>query len=127
MGQQVCAGAMLTCSFGMAPSSLVVIRSNNLSGPGPAANVMDKNPMVNILPFGACTSLGNPSVAAATAAAAGVLTPMPCFPCTVAPWLPGKPAVLVAGMPALDNASKLMCMWGGVIQITVPGQFKELL
>lgn len=117
----------MACMFGMAPSTLVVLRPNNLSGPGPAANIMDKNPMVNILPFGACTSLANPSVAAATAAALGVLTPMPCIPATVAPWAPGKPKVLVAGMPALDNLSKLMCMWGGMIQILVPGQITEIL
>jgi hypothetical protein len=26
-------------------------------------------------------------------------------------------------MPALDDQSKLMCMWGGVIQINMAGQF----
>jgi hypothetical protein len=30
--------------------------------------------------------------------------------------------VLVKNMPALNDSSKLMCMWGGVIQITSPGQ-----
>lgn len=127
MGLQVCGGATLMCMFGTAPTTLVVIRPNNLSGPGGAANIMDKNPLVNVPPFGACTSLGNPSVAAATAAALGVLTPMPCIPATVSPWMPGKPNVLVAGMPALDSMSKLICMWGGVIQVTVPGQLKEVL
>jgi len=32
---------------------------------------------------------------------------------------------LLGGKPALDNTCQLMCMWGGVIQVTVPGQFTE--
>jgi Domain of unknown function (DUF4280) len=78
--------------------------------------------MVNIMPFGMCTSVANPEVAAATAAALGVLTPMPCIPATVAPWAPGAPTVAYGKMPALDNTSKCMCMWAGVISITFPGQ-----
>lgn len=125
MGMQVCMGAMATCSFGTAPSSLVVIRPNILAGTMPAANIMDHAPLANILPFGTCTSLANPTVAAATAAALGVLTPMPCIPATPAPWLPGKPKILVGNLPALDSDSKLMCMWAGVIAFSTPGQFKE--
>jgi hypothetical protein len=30
--------------------------------------------------------------------------------------------VLVANMPALNNSSKCMCNWGGVISIAFPGQ-----
>ena len=60
---------------------------------------MDNKPFVNILPFGMCMSLANPMVAAATAAALGALTPMPCIPVTPAPWVPGSPTVLVGGMP----------------------------
>jgi hypothetical protein len=26
-------------------------------------------------------------------------------------------------MPVLTNESKCMCMWGGVIQVMLPGQF----
>jgi hypothetical protein len=35
--------------------------------------------------------------------------------------VPGSPTVLIGNMPALNNSSKLMCMWGGVIQILNPG------
>jgi hypothetical protein len=52
----------------------------------------------------------------------GVLTPMPCVPNTPAPWAPGAPTVLLANQPALNNTSKLMCVWAGVIQVAVPGQ-----
>jgi hypothetical protein len=115
-------GAMLQCSFGVAPSSLVVLPLNRtITGP-PDANIMDNKPMLNILPFGMCSSPANPTVAAATAAALGVLTPMPCVPVTPAPWVPGSPTVLIANMPALNNTSKLMCAYGGVIQIVGPGQ-----
>jgi len=122
MGIQVCMGATLKCSFGMAPSTLVVLPQNRVLTQTPAANIMDNKPMVNILPFGLCQSLANPAVAAATAAAMGALTPMPCVPVTPAPWIVGAPTVLIGNMPALNNSSKLMCAWGGVIEVVNPGQ-----
>jgi hypothetical protein len=88
----------------------------------PAANIMDGKPMVNVATFGMCNSPSNPTVAAATAAALGVLTPMPCVPVTPAPWAPGSATVMLANMPVLDSTSKLNCTWGGVIQIVVPGE-----
>lgn len=122
MGNVVCAGAMLQCSFGMAPSSLMVLPANRTLTSTPIANIMDNKPMLNILPFGMCQSMANPTVAAATAAAMGALTPMPCIPMTSAPWVPGSPTVLVANMPALNDSSKCICNWGGVISINNPGQ-----
>ena len=124
MSMQVITGAMLKCSFGLAPSALQVLPVNRVMAGGmPAANIMDNIPMVNILPFGMCSSLANPTVAAATAAALGALTPMPCIPATTAPWIPGVPTVMVGTMPALSNSCTLMCMWAGVIQISMAGQF----
>ena len=123
MGQQVCMGALLKCSFGAAPSSFVVLPINRvLTTNMPDANIMDNIPMVNILPFGVCQSAANPMVAAATAAALGVLTPMPCIPVTPAPWAPGCATVMIANMPALNNSSKLNCIWGGIIEISYAGQ-----
>lgn len=125
MGQQVVMTGALMCSFGAAPSTLVVTPENKvLVGGQPAATIMDNIPMKNIMPFGMCSSLANPTVASATAAASGVLTPMPCIPVTPAPWVPGSVTVMIAGKPALNNSCKLMCNWGGVIQINVPGQFQ---
>lgn len=123
MGQQTCMGAMIKCTFGAAPGTLMVLPASLVLTGVPDANIMDGKPMVNVLPFGTCMSMANPMVAAATAAALGVLTPMPCIPMTMAPWVPGAPTVLLGNMPALNNSSKLMCMWGGVIGIDVPGQF----
>ncbi|MBC8458169.1 MAG: DUF4280 domain-containing protein [Deltaproteobacteria bacterium] len=122
MGFQVCMGAMLKCSFGMAPSSLMVLPLNRVLTQTPDANIMDNKPFMNIMPFGMCQSLANPTVASATAAAWGVLTPMPCVPVTPAPWVVGAPTVLIGNMPALNNSSKLMCTWGGVIEVINPGQ-----
>jgi hypothetical protein len=94
--------------------------------PAPAANIMDIEPLVNILPFGMCMSMGDPMVAA-TAAALGVLTPMPCLPVTPAPLAPASPTVLVGNMPALSNCSTCMCAWGGVISILAPGKFQAMV
>jgi hypothetical protein len=121
-------GAMLQCSFGMAPSSLIVLPANRVMVNNmPAANVMDNKPMANIPPFAMCQSLANPTVAAATAAALGVLTPMPCIPVIAAPWAPGSPTAQIANFPALNNSSKCICNWGGMISINVPGQFTTMV
>ena len=123
MTLQVCMGAMLKCSFGLAPSSLVVLPRNRVvTNQVPDANIMDHVPMVNIMPFGMCTSLANPAVASATSAALGVLTPMPCVPNTPAPWVTGSPTVLLGNFPTLNNTSTLNCLWGGTIQIISAGE-----
>jgi len=123
MPQQVTSGALLQCTFGVAPSALIVLPQNKLlTGGPPAANIMDNKPVANIPPFGMCQSLANPTVAAATAAASGVLTPMPCVPVIPAPWSPGSATMLIGNMPALNNTCICNCAWGGVISITSPGQ-----
>ena len=126
MGNQVCMGAMCQCTFGAAPSPLTVTPENRvLTSNMPAATIMDNVPMKNIMPFGMCSSMANPTVAAATAATLGALTPMPCVPVIPAPWAPGSPTVLIANKPALNDSSRLMCAWGGVISVNVPGQMKH--
>ena len=122
MGCQVCAGAVMQCSFGAAPSTLAVLPVNCALTGTPAATILDFAPIVNIPPFGMCSSPSNPMVIAATAAALGVPTPMPCVPMTVAPWVTGAPTVLIGNMPALNDSSKLNCAWAGIIQISFAGQ-----
>ena len=112
----------MKCSFGVAPASLIVLPVNKTMAGTPAANIMDHKPMVNIPTFGMCSSLANPTVAAATTAALGVLTPMPCIPNTVAPWVPGSPTVMIGNMPALNDTSKCNCLWAGIIEFSTPGQ-----
>ena len=77
--------------------------------------------IVNIATFGECISILNPEVLAATIAAMGVLTPMPCVPVTVDPWLSGALNVMVTEGPALDQTATVMCLWAGVINIMEPG------
>jgi hypothetical protein len=123
MGIQVASTAQLMCSFGTSPSELTVLPTNKvLCNNLPAANVLDTIPLTNIMTFGMCSSPANPSVAAATAAALGVLTPMPCVPATSAPWTPGVPNVLIADMAAVDDESTCMCDYGGEISVESAGQ-----
>jgi len=122
MAQAVATGAMIKCSFGLAPSSLNVLPMARVTVEGkPAAAIADNIPIVGIPPFGMCQSLANPMVAAATAAALGVLTPMPCIPVLPAPWTPMAPTVLIGGKPALVSGSICTCAYGGVIEISFAG------
>ncbi|RZJ07408.1 MAG: DUF4280 domain-containing protein [Rubrivivax sp.] len=128
MPQHVCTGAMLACTFGVAPSTFNVLPKNKMMTSNmAAANIMDNIPMVNIPPFGMCSSPTNPTVAAATAAALGVLTPMPCIPVFPGPWVPGAPTVMLGNLPVLNNTSKLMCAYAGVVSISMPGQMTEMV
>ena len=115
MANPVVSTALCTCSFGVAPMPLTVSSQQTvMMGSLPAATIMD-----NVCTtFGMCSSLANPTVASATAAALGALTPMPCVPVVPAPWAPDCPTVMVCGKPLLNNTSKLMCAYGGVIQVT---------
>jgi hypothetical protein len=123
MGQLVCMGASMQCSFGVAPSTLVVTPENLTNATNkPAATIMDNIPVKNIPPFGMCNTPSNPAVAAATAAKLGVFTPATCVPVIAAPWMPGSMTVMIKNKPALNNNSKAMCNWGGVIQFTFAGQ-----
>lgn len=124
MGFLVCTGAIMMCDFGMMPSVLDVLPDTGVFCPTPAANIEDSIPLLNIEPFGMCMSETNPEVAAATAAALGVLTPMPCIPVVTDPWVPGVENVMIGGLPALDDFSICECDWGGTIAILDPGQFE---
>jgi hypothetical protein len=128
MPNHVCNGATLKCAMGMAPGKLVVLPENMvMTDNQPAANIMDHIPMMNIMPFGNCMSPANPTVAAATAASLGVLTPMPCIPATPAPWAPGSPTVTLAFVPALNKSAMLTCVYGGVITVVVEGQMTHAI
>lgn len=127
MGQSAVLGAVLQCSFGAAPSTLMPLPTSRVLIEGrPAAVITDMAPAVNIPPFGMCMSLANPTVAAATAAALGVLAPMPCIPVTTGPWAPGAAKTMIGGKPALVSGSICNCAWGGVIQMTMPGAVRTM-
>lgn len=119
MPSQVCTGASLQCSFGSAPSTFAA-SGVEVSATAAAGVVTDVTPS-NVPPFGLCTSLANPQVAAATLAASGTLTPQPCQP-VLSPWTPGSSEVTIGSVPALDDSSQCSCAWGGVVTVSAAGQ-----
>ena len=129
MGILVVAGAQCMCTFGAAPSNLQVTSQTTCLAEGkPIATIRDMQPNVNLTPFGMCSSMATPNVAAATAAALGVLTPQPCTMVPAGPWVSSQMKVIVGGCPCLTNEATLMCGFGaGTIKITVPGQTKVMV
>jgi hypothetical protein len=122
------ATSSIQCSFGLVPTPLIVLPDRTVTAEGMLmGNISDMLPLANIEPFGDCVSLANPEVLAATIAALGVLTPMPCIPVTVEPWVSEALTVLVQGMPAIDETAILMCTWLGVIHINEPGNFTVMV
>ena len=122
------AGAQTMCSFGLAPSTLMVTPEKRILVENrPVANITDIKPFVNILPFGLCTSLANPITAAQTAAALGVLTPGVCTPVIVAPWLPGAPTALSGPAPTAHQGCQCMCAYGGVVTVVNPGATRTVV
>ncbi len=107
----VTSGAILGCSCGAGGTGTLMVIPNTR-----AANINDGIPMLNILPMGLCGSPANPAVAAATGAARGTLTPMPCIPVT-STWVGGSPNIQSGGASALQPSSTLKCAWGGLISI----------
>lgn len=119
----VCTGGMVKCVFGSAPVPFSALPAPRVVVNGRPAGVMtDMTPIVNIPPFGMCQNPANPTVAAATAAALGVLTPMPCIPVPAGTWLNTSPKVIIGGRPAMTDGSTLMCAWGGQISVQFSGQ-----
>lgn len=120
MSNPVTNGALLKCSYGIAPAPLTVLPLNRvMAGKQPAATILDSKPMVNIMPFGMCNSATNPAVIAARAAALGAQVPGPCVPLVVAPWTPGSAKMMIGGVPALTSNSTCNCTWAGVISVTM--------
>lgn len=115
-------GTLLKCSFGNAPTPMMVLPDKKVNAMFPVAVKSDHIPLLNILPFGMCSNPANPMVAAATAAALGVLTPVPCIPCTMQEWSGFCEKVKVHGAEALNMDSKLSCLYGGNIQVAAPVQ-----
>jgi len=120
--------SMIRCEMGITPSPLIVLPDRTITAEFMLmGNITDFIPLANIEPFGECISLLNPLVLAATIAADGVLTPQPCVPVTVVPWITGALDVLVEGAPALDQEATLMCIWAGPINVVEPGNLTVMV
>jgi len=117
------ANTLLQCAFGAAPCSLMVPPlpgRPDVNGMAIAA-ITDTAP-TNIPSFGMCSSMANPQVAAATAAAQGVLTPMPCTP-VLTPWSPASVTTTVGGLPAALANSRCQCSFGGSVGVAMDPNF----
>lgn len=122
MAVPVVTGASLACTMGLGTGALTATSQTKVLLCGmPAATVFDVSPITNLSPIGMCTSMANPTVAAATAAALGVLTPMPCLPSPAGIWV-SQNTPLLGGMSGLANDASLTCAYGGAISILSPGQ-----
>ena len=129
MGVLVVTGAKCTCPFGTVPCTLNATSQLSCMADGrPIATIRDMQPGINLPSFGMCTSLANPTVAAATAAALGVLTPQPCTMVPAGTWIASSPKVLIGGTPCLTGDATLVCGFGGgTISIVDPGQTKTIV
>jgi len=124
MAQVVVQGATCLCTFGTAPGNINPTNNMTVLAEGkPVCVKMDSAAMANITPFGMCTTVSNPAVAAATAAALGVLTPQPCTPMITGTWLGGG-KVMIGGKPCLTLDNKCACAYGGTVSIVNPGEMK---
>lgn len=118
-------GALLQCSMGTVPTPLTVLPVGRLMIEGqPAARITDTVPGLNIKPFGLCRSLLNPAVAAATTAALGVLTPMPCLPVPAGPWLSPVTRTVAGGLPLLGSGGTCLCAFAGTISVQLPAALR---
>jgi len=108
MAKAVVEGATLQCTCGSKPSQLTVTSQATIQIDNRrAATVEDKNPVVNVPPFGACQVLGGP-----------------CAPAFAAPWMPGSTSIVnVGGKRALLPSDLLLCTVApGTVRVIDPGQ-----
>ena len=123
MGVIVVTGALIQCPFGTIPANLTVTSQCIVLAEGkPAATIQDCAPGVNISGCGMCSSLANPQVASATAAALGVLAPQPCVPAVAGTWIPTQTICLADGKPCLTGDATAVCSYGGTLSIMDAGQ-----
>lgn len=118
----VVTGGMLTCTMGGSPGTFTGGCTKVFVQGKPAGTVADTAMGTNIAPFGMCQSLANPAVAAATAAALGVLTPMPCTPMIAGMWTPGAQHVVFEGKATLLQTDIATCAYAGTVSVVDAGQ-----
>ena len=107
----VTTGSKLQCTMGTMPSAIIATPSPVVATT-PACTIMDIAPGTNIPPFLACVS----------PAKGGTVSPQPCTPAIVLPWVPGSMTSTINGQPVLTDNSKCACTFGGVISVVIPAQ-----
>jgi hypothetical protein len=117
--------SILQCNHGEAPmpfQTLPLPGKPMVLGGMVIATLTDTVPMLNIPSFVMCNSMANPEVIAATAAAMGELTPMPCVPVVISPWMPPSALTTALGVPLAMASSRCLCAWGGEISVAQPAE-----
>ena len=122
----VVVGALVECDQGGAPCPLVVVPDAGAAEPAGSVASVDHHQLTNIATFGTCRHVSNPAVAAATAAAQGVLTPAPCVPMVAQRWEDTTGGASVGGVPLLASDSSVSCQYGGTITVANAGSDVEL-
>ncbi len=117
--------AQTQCSFGSGPQTVNIIPMGVSASGGKEYRKawIDFLPYLNEAPKGACSNPAFPPTAAATAAAFGALTPMPCIP-VQSPYMPGALFHKAFSTPVSCADDKAICLigQGGNISVTNPGQ-----
>ena len=127
MGVFVTDGAVVTCPMGAGPSTLKVTSQSKVMACGKRIATIQDASAANLGTFNMCSSMANPQVASATAAAMGVLTPQPCMFASAGSWIPEQTKVLADGKPALTAGATIMCTTGmQVCSIANPAQTKVI-
>lgn len=127
MSAFVTEGAVITCPMGAAPANLKVTSQSKVLYDGkPVATIQDAS-AANVGSFGMCSSLANPQVASATAAALGVLTPQSCTFSSAGSWIPEQTKVCADGKPCLTTGAQVFCTTGmQMCTIAGPSQTKVI-
>lgn len=118
MQKLVTNGDLCTCSNGNVPCPLLVIDPlRKMKSGGKSVALATDTSIANISTFGMCNNINNPAVAAATAAAQGVLTPAPCVPVAAGNWCGTVNKTTINGISVVGEKSTLNCTYGGCIKI----------
>lgn len=118
-------GALMMCSFGVAPSSLIVTSNATVTVGGiPAATLMDYAPFANIPCFGVCLSPMHPGFVGGVVSAAlgGAPVAPPCTPAVATPWLQPALITTIDGLAVLLPSAVNHCALSGVIKFVTTGQ-----
>lgn len=116
-------GSILKCSFGDSSSNYIISPEKKFFiNEEPMASISDVKSLVNICPFGMCSSMQNPTVASATSANNGVLKKMPCNPQIIGQWSNGVNYFLLSNEKVPCDKSKLNCAYSGVISVKEANQ-----
>ena len=118
MQKLVTNGDLCICGNGSNPCPLIIVDTlRKMKSDGKSVAIATDTNVANISTFGMCNNINNPMVAAATAAAQGVLTSAPCIPVVIGTWDNTVNKILINGIAVVGENSTLNCTYGGCIKL----------